>query len=145
MKIGFQKLKPDALVPTYQTTEAAGADLHACLDESLTIATGERVLVPSGIAVELPKGYELQIRPRSGLALKHGVTVLNSPGTVDSDYRGELMALLINHGSEPFTIDHGDRIAQIVISKHETVEFDEVVEFSDSLRGEAGFGSTGKS
>jgi dUTP pyrophosphatase len=143
MIVKFQKLKPPAIVPKYQTAQAAGADLYACLEEAVTVKAGERVLVPSGIAVELPKGYELQIRPRSGLAVKHGVTVLNSPGTVDSDYRGELMVLLVNHGQEPFKIQHGERIAQVIICRHETVTFEEVTEFSESERGTAGFGSTG--
>ncbi|MEK7602781.1 MAG: dUTP diphosphatase [Patescibacteria group bacterium] len=144
MKVRFIKLNPKASVPIYQSEQAAGADMHACLDEPIVLVSGEHVLVPTGIAVELPEGYELQIRPRSGLALKHGVTVLNSPGTVDSDYRGELMALLVNHGSESFKIKHGERIAQAVIAKHENVFFEEVSEFSKTKRGTLGFGSTGK-
>jgi len=143
MRVNYLYLRDGALVPKYQTSQAAGADLHACIEKPIIIKVGQSVLVPSGIAVELPKGYELQIRPRSGLALNHGVTVLNSPGTVDSDYRGELMALMINHGSKPFTINNGDRIAQIIIAKHETVQFKEVKEFTESSRGKSGFGSTG--
>lgn len=143
MKVGFQKLKSGATVPKYHSMQAAGADLHACLEKTIVIKPGERVLVPSGIAVQLPKGYELQIRPRSGLALNHGITVLNSPGTVDSDYRGELMALLVNFGSSIFKINNGDRIAQIVVSKHETVNFYEVKNIGKTSRGISGFGSTG--
>lgn len=144
MKVKIQKLDERAQLPQYQTDEAAGADLHACLDTSVVIEPGAVELVPAGIALEIPKGYEIQIRPRSGLALKHGVTVLNSPGTVDSDYRGEIKIMLINHGKQPFVVQHGERIAQMVVARHEKVELEETDKLSKSKRSTAGFGSTGK-
>lgn len=144
MKVRFVKLHERAQVPQYQTAEAAGADLYACLETPVMLHPGKVELVPTGIAIEIPKGYEVQIRPRSGLALKHGITILNSPGTVDSDYRGELLMMLINHGPEPFEIKHGERIAQMVVARHETAEFEEVEELSGSSRGTSGFGSTGR-
>lgn len=142
--MSFKKLHADAMVPAYQSEQAAGADLHACLTVPVVIEPGKIVLIPIGIAIALPVGYEAQIRPRSGLAAKAGVTVLNSPGTIDSDYRGELKALLINHGERPFTVTHGERIAQLVVAKHETVNFDEVQTLDETMRGLNGFGSTGK-
>jgi dUTP pyrophosphatase len=131
-------------LPFYATTLSAGMDLRAELEKSLVLQRGERTLVPTGLFIELPEGYEAQIRPRSGLAFKHGVTVLNSPGTIDADYRGEIKVLLINHGQEAFTINHGERIAQMVIAKHEQVEWVKVDALEDSARGAGGFGSTGK-
>ena len=130
-------------LPFYQTGGAAGADLTAALAEPLTIAPGGRALVPSGFCFAVPEGYEMQVRPRSGLAAKHGVTVLNSPGTVDSDYRGEVMAILVNHGPEAFTIRHGDRIAQIVVAPVVLAGFAETDALPDTARGAGGFGSTG--
>ncbi len=144
MKLEIKKLNERAIIPEYQSTEAAGADLHACLDAPVAIAVGERAIVPTGIAIALPKGFEGQVRPRSGLAAKHGVTTLNTPGTIDSDYRGELHVILINHSQEPFIVNHGERIAQLIIARHETAEFEEVQKLSESTRGENGFGSTGK-
>lgn len=144
MKLEIKKLNERAIIPEYQSTEAAGADLHACLDAPVAIAAGERAIVPTGIAIALPKGFEGQVRPRSGLAAKHGVTTLNTPGTIDSDYRGELHVILINHSQEPFIVNHGERIAQLIIARHETAEFEEVQKLSESTRGENGFGSTGK-
>lgn len=131
-------------LPTYATKGSAGMDLRANLQEDVVIAPGERKLISTGLKILLPVGYEAQIRPRSGLALKKGVTVLNSPGTVDSDYIGDIGVILINHGEESFTVSNGDRIAQMVIAKHETVEFEQVESLDETERGAGGFGSTGK-
>lgn len=131
-------------LPTYATKGSAGMDLRANLQEDVVIAPGERKLISTGLKISLPVGYEAQIRPRSGLALKKGVTVLNSPGTVDSDYIGDIGVILINHGEESLTISNGDRIAQMVIAKHETVEFEQVESLDETERGSGGFGSTGK-
>ena len=139
----FSVLKKGALLPEYQTSGSAGADLHAYLAEPVTLKPMERRLIPTGLFVELPAGYELQVRPRSGLALKHGVTVLNTPGTVDSDYRGELCVLLINFGSEPFTVQNGDRIAQAVVAQAIQVSFVQTDALSKTGRGTSGYGSTG--
>ena len=130
-------------LPQYQTVGSAGADLPAAIQRPTRIMPGERLLVPTGFAFSIPKNYEAQIRPRSGLALKHGVTVLNSPGTIDADYRGEVSILLINHGNKPFTLNRGDRIAQIVFSQVVQVEFREVNRVGRSSRGSRGYGSTG--
>jgi dUTP pyrophosphatase len=135
-------LNQDAKLPQYQTEEAAGFDLHS-VDEK-TIKAGERDVVKTGLAVALPKGYELQVRPRSGLALKNGITVLNTPGTVDSDYRGELMVILLNTSKEDFVIKKGDRIAQAVIKEILQADFSVVEELDSTERGSGGFGSTGK-
>ncbi|MFA5900212.1 MAG: dUTP diphosphatase [Hyphomicrobium sp.] len=134
-------------LPTYQSPGAAGLDLVAALDAKgpMMLAPGARVLVPTGLIIELPLGYEAQVRPRSGLALNHGVTVLNSPGTIDSDYRGEVRIILANLGQAPFEIRRGERIAQLVISPVTHATFAEVNEVSNTLRGKGGFGSTGKS
>ena len=131
-------------LPTYATKGSAGMDLRANLQEDVVIAPGERKLISTGLKISLPVGYEAQIRPRSGLALKKGVTVLNSPGTVDSDYIGDIGVILINHGEESFTVSNGDRIAQMVIAKHETVEFEQVESLDETERGAGGFCSTGK-
>lgn len=130
-------------LPTYETEQSAGMDLSAALEEALELGPGDRALVPAGISIALPDGYEAQIRPRSGLALKHGITVLNSPGTIDADYRGEIKVILINHGQSPFTIERGMRIAQMVVEKYETVDWDIVETLDETHRGGAGFGSTG--
>lgn len=131
-------------LPQYATPESAGADLMAAIDQSLTLNPGERSLVPTGLALELPKGYEAQIRPRSGLAFKHGITVLNAPGTIDSDYRGEMKVLLINHGTEPFRIERGMRIAQLVLAPVIHAQWHGCNDLtSTTLRGGNGFGSTG--
>ncbi|HIC10504.1 MAG TPA: dUTP diphosphatase [Campylobacterales bacterium] len=142
MEIRIKKLYPDVEIPKYQTSGAVGFDLRAV--ENVSIPSGETRLVGTGLAVELPHGYELQIRPRSGLALKHSITVLNSPGTVDSDYRGEIKVLLINHGKSDFQISKGDRIAQAVVNRVEIVDIVEVEELSETQRGDKGFGSTGR-
>lgn len=136
-------LKDGALLPEYQTAGSAGADVRAYLSEPVTLEPMARQLIPTGLFIELPVGFELQVRPRSGLALKHGITVLNTPGTVDSDYRGELYVLLINLGTEPFTVKHGDRIAQAVIAPVVQVSFIAVDSLSRTDRGRGGYGSTG--
>jgi len=129
--------------PAYATAHAAGLDLRANIEESIALKSLERVLVPTGLFMELPVGTEAQIRPRSGLAFKHGITVLNTPGTIDADYRGEIKVLLVNLSSDVFTIEPGERIAQMVIAKHEQIEWVEQQSLSESERGEGGFGSTG--
>jgi dUTP pyrophosphatase len=132
-------------LPSYQSNEAAGLDVVAGVPESAAVAIppGARALIPTGFALELPRGYEAQVRPRSGLALKHGVTLLNSPGTIDSDYRGELMVILINHGDEPFLVRRGERIAQLVIAPVSHAEIVAAEELAATSRGPGGFGSTG--
>ena len=130
-------------LPAYATQGAAGLDLCAACDAPVTLAPGARALIPTGLAIALPQGYEAQLRPRSGLALKHGVTVLNSPGTIDWDYRGELKALLINHGVEPFVIERGMRIAQLVIAPVTPATLRVVEDLDDTARGVGGYGSTG--
>lgn len=139
----IKKLRSDATTPAYQTPGAAGLDLSAALDRSLVIAPGDRALVPTGLAIALPKGHEGQVRPRSGLALKFGVTVLNSPGTIDEDYRGEVGIVLVNHGKEPFEVSHGMRIAQLVIAPIVQAQISEVEELDATKRGAGGYGSTG--
>ena len=141
MRVKIKQLHPDAKIPQYQTLGAAGFDLHAIEDYKLS--AGERVLVKTGLAFELQIGFELQIRPRSGLALKNGISVLNAPGTIDSDYRGEVGVLLINHSKEDFAIKKGDRIAQGVVARYERVEFEVCEELGESARGAGGFGSSG--
>ncbi len=130
-------------LPHYQTAQSAGMDIHAFLENPVSIAPGERTLIPTGLFIELPTGYEAQIRPRSGLAYKHGITVLNSPGTIDADYRGEIKVLLINHGNQAFEIQSGERIAQMIIAKHETATWIQTDELSETERGSGGYGSTG--
>ena len=131
-------------LPHYETLLAAGMDVRANLTEPLTLRPLERAMVPTGLFVELPAGYEMQVRPRSGLAAKLGITVLNAPGTVDADYRGEIRVILVNLSGEPFTIGPGERIAQLVVARHERVEWLPVEELSDSSRGGGGFGSSGR-
>ena len=130
-------------LPRYATPLSAGVDLCANLDAPVTLAPLERRLVPTGLYIALPAGYEAQVRPRSGLALKHGITLLNSPGTIDADYRGELGVILANLSDQPFTVADGDRIAQLVIARHETVTWEPVEELGDTERGEGGFGHSG--
>lgn len=132
-------------LPAYASEGAAGADLSAAIADpvAITLAPGERALVPTGFALQLPAGYEAQVRPRSGLAIRHGVTVLNSPGTIDADYRGEVQVILINLGSEPFTLRRGDRIAQLVVAPVSRAAFVEEVNLDETKRGAGGFGSTG--
>lgn len=130
-------------LPAYATTQSAGMDLRANIDSPITLKPMERRLIPTGLYIALPKGYEAQVRPRSGLALKHGITVLNTPGTIDADYRGELMVLLINFSAEDFIINAGERIAQMVIARHEQAEFVEVEVLDETERGAGGYGHTG--
>lgn len=129
--------------PSYATPLSAGMDIRANLQEPLTLNPLQRMLIPTGLYIALPEGYECQARPRSGLAVKHGITVLNSPGTIDADYRGELKILLVNLSDTPFVIEPGERIAQLVVAKHEHVEWSEVEVLDETERGEGGFGSTG--
>ncbi|WP_298314667.1 dUTP diphosphatase [uncultured Aquimarina sp.] len=130
-------------LPHYETIASAGMDLRANISEPITLKPLERTIVKTGLFIELPVGYEAQVRPRSGLAAKKGVTVLNAPGTVDADYRGEIGVILVNLSNENFVIENGERVAQLVIAKHERAEWNEVVELSETSRGEGGFGSTG--
>ena len=130
-------------VPSYETNGSAGADLRACLDEPITLMPGERRLIPTGMYVELPEGIEAQIRARSGLSIKHGVTMINGVGTVDSDYRGEWNIPMVNLGQEPYTINDGDRVAQAVFAKYDRADFVLAEEVNDTERGGGGFGSTG--
>jgi dUTP pyrophosphatase len=131
-------------LPEYATAQSAGMDLRAALTESITLGSLERALIPTGLYVELPEGYEMQIRPRSGLAAKHGVTVLNTPGTIDADYRGEIKVILVNLSAEPFEVKPGERIAQAVVAAHARVEWNPVEELGTTERGAGGFGSTGR-
>ena len=131
-------------LPQYETAHAAGMDLRAFIEKEITIKPLQRVLVPTGLYIELPIGYEAQIRPRSGLAYKHGISIVNSPGTIDADYRGEIKVLLVNLSDTDFVVNNGDRIAQMVIAKHETVAWNAVEELSDTVRGAGGYGHTGK-
>jgi dUTP pyrophosphatase len=131
-------------LPRHETEHAAAVDLRANIDEPIVLQSLERALVPTGLYIELPPGYEAQIRPRSGLALKHGIGLVNGPGTIDADYRGEYGVLLVNLSHDPFTINDGDRIAQMVIARHETVEWEQVERLSVSERHAGGFGSTGR-
>ena len=143
MEIKFL-VEKGALIPEYKTEGAAGADICAFLQFPEILEVFERRLIPTGIRVEIPLGFEIQVRPRSGLALKYGVTVLNTPGTIDSDYRGEIGIVLVNLGSEAFTVNNGDRIAQLVVAKCERGNFIQSIELTDTMRGDGGYGSTGK-
>ena len=143
IKINLKKLNETAKLPIYATQDSAGMDLYANIKEALKIQPLERVIIPTGISIELPTGFEAQIRPRSGAAIKNGITVINSPGTIDPDYRGEIKVGLINLSNEPVIIMPCDRIAQMVIAKYEKVEWKEVTELSNTNRGTGGFGSTG--
>ncbi|WP_445664635.1 dUTP diphosphatase [Fodinibius sp. AD559] len=145
MQIQFKKLPhaEDLPLPSYESEFAAGMDIRAALEKPITLQPGERQLIPSGLKMAMPQGYEAQMRPRSGLAYRNGITMLNTPGTIDADYRGELKMLTINLGDEKFTINHGDRIAQMVIAPVIQAEVDEVEILSETERGDGGFGSTG--
>lgn len=131
-------------LPAYETEASAGMDLRAHLDESILLKPLQRALIPTGLFIELPIGYEAQIRPRSGLAIKNGITLLNAPGTIDADYRGEIKVILVNLSDQEFLIKNGERIAQMVIAKHETAKWKQVNELSETVRGAGGFGHTGK-
>ena len=143
MKVKIVNKSRHAL-PEYQTPLSAGLDIRANLDESVTLRPLERAMIPTGLFVELPEGCEMQIRPRSGLAAKHGITVLNSPGTIDADYRGEIKVILVNLSNEPFTIEPGERIAQMIVARYEQIEWQPVDVLGETERGAGGFGSTGK-
>lgn len=129
--------------PAYATEDSAGMDLKANIDQPVVLAPLERAIVPTGISIELPSGFEAQIRPRSGLAAKHGISIVNSPGTIDADYRGEIKVILVNLSNEPFSVNPGERIAQMVVARYEKVQWQTVDELGESGRGEGGFGSTG--
>jgi dUTP pyrophosphatase len=145
VRVQVKRLRGEKTVlPQYMTAHSAGMDLCASLEEEIQLAPGERRLIPTGIAIALPAGHEAQVRPRSGLALNHGVTLLNTPGTIDADYRGEIGVIMINLGAEPFVIRDGDRIAQMVIHQVAHAELQEVEELPESRRGEGGFGHTGQ-
>jgi dUTP pyrophosphatase len=143
MKVKIVNHSKHAL-PEYQTPLSAGLDIRANLDESVTLRPLERAMIPTGLFVELPEGCEMQIRPRSGLAAKHGITVLNSPGTIDADYRGEIKVILVNLSNEPFTIESGERIAQMIVARYEQIEWLPLEELGATERGAGGFGSTGR-
>lgn len=143
MKVKIVNRSPYPL-PAYATALSAGMDLRANLEEPLVLGTLERSMVPTGLYIELPAGFEAQIRPRSGLAAKHGISIVNAPGTIDADYRGEIRVVLVNLSNEPFTVEPGERIAQMVVARHEQVEWESVEELAESGRGSGGFGSTGK-
>lgn len=143
-RVLIQKLRPDAIVPRYMTAHAAGLDLAAALDAPIELAPGARAAIPTGLAIKLPVGYEAQVRPRSGLARDHGVTLVNSPGTIDADYTGPLIVLVINHGDRAVRIEPGQRIAQIVVAPVVQAELEVVDELPPTTRGAGGFGSTGR-
>lgn len=143
MQINVKKLKPNALLPQYQTEQAAAMDVRACLDAPITLQPLARAMIPTGLAFELPVGTEMQIRARSGLSIKHGITMVNGVGTIDADYRGELNILLINLGQEPFTVEPDMRIAQLIIARYEAVTLQQVDQLSETARNSGGFGSTG--
>lgn len=143
LKIKRLKDNHDVPLPEYQTDGSSGMDIRAAVENIEIINPGEVKLIPTGISIEVPIGFEVQVRPRSSLAAKFGITVLNSPGTIDSDYRGEVKIILINHSSEPFEVNRGDRIAQLIVSKYQKVIITEIDELSNTERGEGGFGSTG--
>lgn len=144
-KIEFRKLAhaKDLPLPSYESSSAAGMDIRAALEAPVVLKPGERTLIPTGLQMAVPEGFEAQIRPRSGLAIRNGITMLNSPGTIDSDYRGEVKVIAINHGTETFTVEHGDRIAQMVIAPVTQFPIQEVESLNSTDRGEGGFGSTG--
>ena len=143
MKVKVINLNPNNSLPKYETPDSAGMDLRANINTEWTIDPGERILIPTGLKMAIPSGYECQIRPRSGLALKKGITVLNTPGTIDASFRGEVGVIIINHSNDTFIINPGDRIAQAVFNKVEYVELEEVDELDETERGEGGFGHTG--
>tara|TARA_B100000700_G_scaffold42585_1_gene43714 strand:+ start:5598 stop:6035 length:438 start_codon:yes stop_codon:yes gene_type:complete len=144
VKIFIKKLKPSVQLPSYKTNGASGMDLMAFIDKPIELKPGKSCLVPTGLSVAFSKEYEIQIRPRSGLAAKNNITVLNTPGTIDSDYRGELKIILFNHGNENFIINNNDRIAQMVLTPIIKMELEVTNELPETIRGEGGFGSTGK-
>jgi len=143
MKIDVVKLREDAVLPEYQTSGAAGADLHACIDEPIVLQPLERRMIPTGLAMSIPEGFEVQIRARSGMSIKHGITMVNGIGTIDADYRGEVGVLAINLGQEAFTVEPGMRIAQMVVARYETTGWNVVEALDETDRGAGGYGSSG--
>ncbi len=143
LNVKIVRLNKQASLPVYATAHAAGMDISACIEDPVTIEPFTTALIPSGFALELPVGYEAQLRPRSGLALRSMISLPNTPATIDADYRGEVKVILINYGKEPFIVRHGDRIAQMVVARVEQVRFEEVEELGSTVRGEGGFGHTG--
>ena len=143
LKVKIVRLNKQASLPVYATAHAAGMDISACIEAPIIIQPSTTALIPSGFALELPEGYEAQLRPRSGLALRSMISLPNTPATIDADYRGEVKVILINYGKEPFLVSNGDRIAQMVVAKVEAVRFEEVEELGSTVRGEGGFGHTG--
>lgn len=145
MKLAIKRLPhaSDLPLPAYETIHSAGMDIRAALEQPLRLNPGERILIPTGLQIAVPEGFEAQIRPRSGLAIRNGITMLNSPGTIDADYRGEVKVIAINHGKEPFEVKHGDRIAQMIIAPVVQVQTVEVERLDETDRGSGGFGSTG--
>ncbi|MDC0418495.1 dUTP diphosphatase [Pelagibacteraceae bacterium] len=143
IKIQIKKLSTTVSIPKYETPGSSGMDVAAHVENNVIIFPGEKALVPTGISIAIPIGYEVQIRPRSGLAVKKNITVLNTPGTIDADYRGEIKVILFNHGKEKFIIENGDRVAQMVVCPVVQADLEEVKELSDTMRGSGGFGSTG--
>jgi dUTP pyrophosphatase len=143
MNIDVVKLRDDAILPVYQTAGAAGADIHACLDEPVILQPLERRMIPTGLAMAIPEGYEVQIRARSGMSIKHGITMVNGIGTIDADYRGEVGVLAINLSQEAFTIEPGMRIAQMVVARYDVAAWNEVAELDETVRGTGGYGSSG--
>ena len=144
IKVLVKKLEPSVKLPSYKTSGASGMDLMAYMDKSIELKPGESCLVPTGLSVAFPEEYEIQIRPRSGLAAKNNISVLNTPGTIDSDYRGEIKVILFNHGNKNFKIDNNDRIAQMILTPVIKIDLEETNELPESIRGAGGFGSTGK-
>ena len=144
VKVLIKKLDPEVKLPEYKTSGASGVDLVAFINETINLRPKASVLVPTGLSIALPENYEIQIRPRSGLAAKNNISVLNTPGTIDSDYRGEIKVIIYNHGNKNFMINSGDRIAQMILAPVIKIEFEEVNDLPSSIRGESGFGSTGK-
>ncbi len=143
MKLDVVKLRDDAILPEYQTVGAAGADLHACIDEPIVLQPLERRVIPTGLAMSIPEGFEVQIRARSGMSIKHGITMVNGIGTIDADYRGEVGVLAINLSQEAFTIEPGMRIAQMVVARYEVASWNVVTELDETVRGTGGYGSSG--
>jgi len=143
MEVNVKKLNPKATLPTYGTEHAAAMDIYACLDEPMTLQPLERAMIPTGLAFEIPEGYEMQIRARSGLSIKHGITMINGVGTIDADYRGELNVLVVNLSQEAFTIEPDMRVAQMLITKYDKISWQLIEELSETARGTGGFGSTG--
>ena len=144
IKVLVRKLKPSVKLPSYKTNGASGMDLMAYIDKSIELKPGESCLIPTGLSFAFPKEYEIQIRPRSGLAAKNNISVLNTPGTIDSDYRGEIKIILFNHSNEDFIINNNDRIAQMILTPVVKMELEEIESLPETIRGEGGFGSTGK-